>query len=177
MQRWREGCFFFPPSPSPPPALSPPPLLLSFCLSISKLFNKLSAENIRLPTHRCNLAFDLGMSPSCRQEEFLPYDRSEISKMPSVELNHWALGDDSQGAKSGIFCLTLSPLWDKKGFREEETPTLGSPQLPAPCPSGLPWSHGPAVPLPWSESHLHFLVLVVIWLTLIILSEDKGSAK
>lgn len=105
--KMERGLFLLPPPPLllllPSPHL--PFFLLS--LSISKLFNKLSAENIRLPTHRCNLAFDLGMSPSGWQEEFLPHYRSEISKMLSVELNHWALGDDSQVAKSGIFLLNM----------------------------------------------------------------------
>lgn len=61
-----------------------------FCLPLfKKLSTELSAENICLPKNKCNFVSDLGGSPSGWREEFLPCDRSEISKMLSVgKLKH-----------------------------------------------------------------------------------------
>lgn len=73
MQKWREDYV-------------PPPHLLSF--SVLKLFNKLSAENICLPTNKCNLVPDLSMSPSGWKEGLLPHNRSEISQMLSGKLKY-----------------------------------------------------------------------------------------
>lgn len=158
-----------------------PPLPL-FPLSLKKFSNKLSAENICVPSSGCNLVSDVGGSTSAWKEEFLPHDRSQVSKMLSVvKLKYWALGDDRKVAKSDFFFFFFLPDsgtivgWERiLGRRDLQTEVYSC--LSA-CHSRHPQAHchGLAPTLEgWPSASSMFMV---IWLVLIILSGDKRVCK
>lgn len=159
MQNWKKEVFPY------CPALS--------SLSLQKVFNKLSAENICLPKNKCNLVSELGMSPSGWKGEFLSQDRSEISQMLSVKLKYWAWWDDKKVAKSGVFLLDGVTIAGVRKHSEKKTgseSTAVPPHVLLHLAGLLLWSESPRHSLPPSAS-------VLIRLVLIILSGDKGSAK
>ena len=153
---------------SPPLPLLPPSLF-------KKLSTELSAENICLPRNKCNFISDLSGSPSGWREEFLPRNRSETNKMPSVgKLKHWTLWDGSPVGRSDVFLLNTSTMvgWERILGRRGSQITRSTDVCPHVFPGLLSWqSHHLGMSTISASS-----VLVVFWLLLMILSGDKGSA-